>query len=204
VDVRRRLRRLRRRWDLAFAELYVNALDADRRGDAVPGPWRIAFDAAREQPDLPPLRHVLFGLNAHINFDRPQALLAVISPAGFDNPSVLRSRRANHGHVDAVLRARVGAEDDELNAVSTNSLIDRLLRPANRAATRRFLAEARAKVWRNALVLDRARRVGTDDYASKLAVLEEHATARVRDLTRPGPVLISLARKGFGVLMPGA
>jgi hypothetical protein len=133
VDVRRRLRRLRRRWDLAFAELYVNALDADRRGDAVPGPWRIAFDAAREQPDLPPLRHVLFGLNAHINFDRPQALLAVISPAGFDNPSVLRSRRANHGHVDAVLRARVGAEDDELNAVSTNSLIDRLLRPANRA-----------------------------------------------------------------------
>ena len=34
------------RWDLAFAKLYMDALDADRRGDAVPGPWRIAFDAA--------------------------------------------------------------------------------------------------------------------------------------------------------------
>src|SRR5262245_25974846 len=55
------------RWDVAFADLYVNALAADRRGETVSGPWRIAFDAAREQPDLPPLRHVLFGLNAHIN-----------------------------------------------------------------------------------------------------------------------------------------
>jgi hypothetical protein len=192
------------RWDVAFAELYVNALDADRRGEAVSGPWRIAFDAAREQPDLPPLRHVLFGLNAHINFDLPQALLAVISPADFDNPSVLRSRQADHRHVDAVLQARVGAEDDELNAITTSSLLDRLLRPANRAATRRFLAEARAKVWRNAVVLDRARRSGSDHFASELAVLEEQATARVRDLTRPGQVLINLARKGFGVLMPGA
>jgi hypothetical protein len=192
------------RWDLAFAELYVNALDADRRGDAVSGPWRIAFDAAREQPDVPPLRHVLFGLNAHINFDLPQALLAVISPAHFDDPNVLRSRQADHRHVDAVLQARVGAEDEELNAISTSSLLDRLLRPANRAATRRFLAEARAKVWRNAVVLDRARRSGSGDYASELAVLEELATARVRDLTRPGHVLISLARKGFGVVIPGA
>ncbi|HZD99915.1 MAG TPA: DUF5995 family protein [Micromonosporaceae bacterium] len=192
------------RWDLAFAELYVNALDADRRGGSVSGPWRVAFDAARNQPDLPPLRHVLFGLNAHINYDLPQALLAVISPADFDNPDVLQSRRADHRHVDVVLQARVGAEDDELNAVSTVTLLDRLLRPANRAATRRFLAEARAKVWRNAAVLDQGRRNGPARYASELAVLEDRSATRLRDLTRPGPVLISLARKGFGVLMPGA
>ncbi len=192
------------RWDVAFAELYVNALDADRRGDTVSGPWRVAFDAARNQPDLPPLRHVLFGLNAHINYDLPQALLAVISPADFDNADVLRSRQADHRHVDVVLQARVGAEDEELNAISTVTLLDRLLRPANRAATRRFLAEARAKVWRNAAVLDQARRNGPTRYVSELAVLEDRSTTRVRDLTRPGPVLIGLARKGFGVLIPGA
>jgi hypothetical protein len=103
-----------------------------------------------------------------------------------------------------VLQARVGAEDDELNAISTVTLLDRLLRPANRAASRRFLAEARAKVWRNAVVLDRARRTGSEIYAAALAVLEERSTQRVRDLTRPGQVLINLARNGFGVLLPSA
>jgi hypothetical protein len=192
------------RWDVAFADLYLDALDANRRGNAVSGPWRVAFDAARDQPDLPPLRHVLLGLNAHINYDLPQALLAVISPADFRDPRLLGSRQADHQHVDVVLRTRVGAEDDELNAVSRVTLLDRLLRPANRAATRQFLSEARAKVWRNAALLDRARRAGPSEYASALAVLERQSTARVRDLTRPGNVLIGLARHGFGVLMPGA
>ena len=191
-------------WDVAFANLYLDALDADRRGNAVSGPWRIAFDAARDQPDLPPLRHVLLGLNAHINYDLPQALLAVISPDDFDDPRLLGSRQADHRHIDVVLRKRVGAEDNELTAVSTVTLLDRLLRPANRAATRRFLGEARAKVWRNVVLLDRARRVAPSEYASALAVLEKQSTARVRDLTRSRNVLIGLARHGFGVLMPGA
>ena len=126
------------RWDLAFAKLYTDALDADRRRDAVPGPWRIAFDAARDQPDLPPLRHVLFGLNAHINYDLPQALVDVITPADFDSPAVRHAREEDHRHVDVVLQARVDAEDRELNAISRVTLLDRLLRPANRMASRRF------------------------------------------------------------------
>jgi hypothetical protein len=190
------------RWDLAFAKLYTAALDADQRGDAVPGPWRIAFGAAREQPDLPPLRHVLFGLNAHINFDLPQALLAVITSADFDDPAVRRSRQQDHEHIDVVLRERVGAEDSELNAISKVTLLDRLLRPANRMASRRFLAEARRKVWHNAAVLDQARRDGAQRYAATLSVLEALCADRVRDLTRPGPVLLTLARKGFGVTLP--
>jgi hypothetical protein len=193
-----------RRWDLAFAGLYLDALEADQRGTAVAGPWRVAFDAARRQPDLPPLRHVLFGLNAHINYDLPQALLAVISSADFDNPEALRRREADHRHLDSVLQARVGAEDDELGAVSTVTRLDRFLRPANRAATRRLLAEARAKVWRNAVTLDRARRAGAPEYASVLGELERRCAARVLDLTAPGPVLLTLARRGFGVLIPGS
>jgi hypothetical protein len=192
------------RWDLAFAELYLDALRADMRGGLVSGPWRVAFAAAREQADLPPLRHVLFGLNAHINYDLPQALLAVISSADFDDLAVLGGRAADHRHVDVVLQARIGAEDDELNAVSRVTALDRLLRPANRMASRLFLAEAREKVWRNAAILDRARRAGTEEYASTLAVLEDRCARRVRDLTGPGHVLLSLARKGFGVLLPGA
>src|SRR2546430_9557684 len=76
------------RWDIAFAELYLDALDADLPGAAVPAPWRIAFDTARTRPELPPLRHILLGMNAHINYDLPQALLAVITPEEFDDPAV--------------------------------------------------------------------------------------------------------------------
>lgn len=190
------------RWDVAFASLYLEALESDQRGAPVSGPWRIAFDAARSQPNLPPLRHVLFGLNAHINFDLPQALLAVVPPEDFDNPEVRRAREADHLHVDGVLQARVGAEDRELDAVSKVTLVDRLLRPANRMASRRFLAEARRKVWHNAVVLDQARRAGAERFTAKLAVLEDLCARRVLDLTKPGPVLISLARKGFGVVLP--
>ena len=187
------------RWDLAFAVLYVEALEADERGGAVSGPWREAFAA---RADLPPLRHVLFGLNAHINYDLPRALLEVITSAEFDDPALVARRQADHQHVDAVLQSRVGAEDAELSAVSRVSLLDRLLRPANQAASRRFLAEARAKVWRNAVALDRARR--ENRYEESRAELERRCAARVRDLTARGPVLLKLARRGFGVLLPDA
>jgi hypothetical protein len=79
--------------------------------------------------------------------------------------------------------------------------LDRLLAPANRAATKRFLAEARAKVWANTHVLARARREGQTGYAERLAELERLATARVADLTKPGQVLLELAARGFGVLL---
>jgi hypothetical protein len=190
------------RWDLAFADLYVDALTADLKGEPVPGPWRVAFDTARERPELPPLRHVLLGMNAHINYDLPQALIAVIRPAEFADPAIRQARARDHTHVDTVLIARVGAEDAERRATSQLSLLDRLLAPANRASTRRLLAEARAKVWRNTAVLDRARRDGPERYAAMLGELEALCTAKLVELTAPGQVLLKLAVRGFGVLLP--
>jgi hypothetical protein len=190
------------RWDLAFADLYLDALDADLRGEPVSAPWRIAFDTARDQPDLPVLRHVLIGMNAHINYDLPQSLLAVVSPAEFDDAPLLAGRAADHRHVDEVLLARVGAEDAEIGAQSRRRPLDRLLTPLNRASTRRLLVEARGKVWRNTIELDAARRQGPQEYAARLAELETLAAARLTDLVEPGQVLLKLARRGFGVLLP--
>jgi Family of unknown function (DUF5995) len=193
------------RWDLVFAGFYLRALAADLTGEPVPAPWRVTFEVARDRAELPALRHVLLGMNAHINFDLPQALVAVISPAEFDDPMIRAARAADHRHVDEVLQARVGAEDSRTDAAGTRRrLVDRLLGPANRAATRRFLVEARAKVWRNAAVLDGARRAGSDEYAATLARLERLCAARLTDLVAPGQVLLTLARRGFGVLLPEA
>jgi hypothetical protein len=192
------------RWDVAFARLYLDALDADRRGEPVPEPWTVAFRVAAVQPDLPAVRHVLLGMNAHINYDLPQALLAVITDAEFGDPQVRARREADHRRIDEVLSIRVGAEDAELQQTEPAATWqDRVLQPLNRMATRRFLRESREKVWANAQELSKARAAGPDSYASRLAELEKLSGARVADLERPGPVLLRLAVRGFGVRLAG-
>ena len=192
------------RWDVAFAGLYLDAVEDAQAGRHPPEPWAVAF-GARDRDDLPPLRHVLLGMNAHINYDLAQSLLAVISEPEFDDPGLLADRHADHEHIDQVLVSRVGAEDTELEAAGgPRSRTDRLLQPLNRLATKRFLRESRAKVWANTRLLDTARRAGPDAYRSRLAQLEQLAADRVADLMAPGQVVLKLAVRGFGVRLPGA
>lgn len=188
------------RWDVAFASLYLVALraESDEPGSA-PRPWRLAFAAP---PELPALRHVLLGMNAHINYDLPQALLAVIDDADFADPGVLGRRETDHERIDGVLSGRVSAENRQLAAVTTLSILDRLLGPLNKAASRRFLREARHKVWLNTRELQQARTQGPERYAARLAELEVLSAAKIADLLAPGQVLLRLAVSGFGVVLP--
>jgi hypothetical protein len=189
------------RWDVAFAGLYLDALETATAGRLPALPWQVAFSAPR---DLPALRHVLLGMNAHINFDLPQAIVAVITDSEFDDAAVLARRKADHGTVDRVLASRVAAEEAELVKISgPGPLLDRMLRPVSRLGTQRFLRESREKVWANAVVLSRARRQDPARYAATLAELEELSAAKVAALTAPGQVLLRLATTGFGVRLRG-
>lgn len=187
------------RWDVAFAGLYLAALDAELSGQKASRPWRLAFATP---PDLPPLRHVLLGINAHVNYDLPQALLAVISDDDFANPLLMDRRRRDHERIDRVLASRVSAEDDELTAAGGASLLDRVLTPLNRLGSKRFLREARQKVWHNTLELQASRLAGPDEYAARLAELELLSAAKIADLLQPGQVILRLAIAGFGVTLP--
>jgi hypothetical protein len=163
----------------------------------------VAFGAAAAARRLPDLRLILLGMNAHINYDLPRALLAVISDAEFADPAVIARREADHTRIDEVLASRVGAEDAEL-AAAGRSFTDTVLQPLNRLATKRLLRESRRKVWANAVALSASRRDGHRGLAGaehqrQLAELEELSAARVADLMRPGPVLLRLAAGGFGV-----
>jgi hypothetical protein len=189
-------------WDVAFADLYLEALDADLAGGhGVSRPWRLAFAVPQ---DLPALRNVLVGINAHINYDLPQALLAVISDDDFTDPVLLAKRRRDHERIDGVLSGRVAAEDSEISARTAKSVLDRVLTPLNRRASARFLREARQKVWHNAGELQVARLAGPQAYAARLAELEVLSAARIADLLAPGQVLLRLAVAGFGVTLPPA
>ena len=188
-------------WDVDFAGLYLDALEASRRDPATaPAPWRRAFGAA---PTLRPEGHVLLGVNAHINFDLPQSLVRVIPTEEFADPAALARRQRDHERIDGVLASRVAGEDVELQrAGDPRTWLDRLLTPANHLATRIFLRESRRKVWANTTVLHRARLAGDWEYRRRLAELETLSDGRVADLLRPGPVLLRLAVRGFGVSLP--
>jgi Family of unknown function (DUF5995) len=187
------------RWDVVFAGFYLDALEAHRRDGPAPGPWAVAFGAGGT---VPPLRHVLLGMNAHINYDLPQALLAVISDAEFGDATLMARREADHRHIDRVLAAVVDRAAAVPETAGRRSLPGRLLAPANHLAAKRFLVEARAKVWGNARALARARQHGEAAYQARRAELERLATGRVADLVRPGPVLLRLATRGFGITLP--
>jgi len=189
-------------WDVAFANLYLDAVEAWEAGRPPPGPWVAAFEAARKGSRLPPLRHLLLGMNSHINYDLPQSLLAVITDDEFDDDVVVARRAADHALMDQILVDRVKPEDDELAKVEEpgdRTWLDRALTPFNRAGTKRFLKESRTKVWRNAKLLSRARRQGPDALATRIAELDRLSEARIADLRVPGQVLLKLSVKGFGV-----
>jgi hypothetical protein len=195
------------RWDIAFADLYLDALEEWNAKGSAPGPWRIAFEAANATPRVPPIRHLLLGMNAHINYDLPQALILVITDHQFDDPALVERRSRDHERIDAILSSRVAAEDGELRKMEQpgdRTLLDHLLTPFNRAGSKRFLREARGKVWRNAKALSLARRQGLEPLGDRLRELEALSADRVADLRRPGQVLLRLTRDGFGVLLPGA
>ncbi len=191
------------RWDIAFANLYLDAVEAWEAGRPPPGPWSAAFGVTREGPRLPPLRHLLLGMNAHINYDLPQSFLAVMSDHEFDDDAIVASRAADHAVMDQLLVDRVKAEDIELTKVEEpgdRTWLDRALTPLNQAGTKRFLKESRRKVWRNARLLSRARRrQGPDALATRVIELDRLSEARIADLRVPGQVLIKASVKGFGV-----
>jgi hypothetical protein len=188
------------RWDVAFADLYLEALEQLQAGEQTSQPWAIAFGA---RPGLPVLNRLLLGMNAHINYDLPQALLAVITDEEFDDRELIGRREADHKAIDDILASRVSAEGDEMVAsYGPGSLLDRLLKPFNQSGTRRFLREARQKVWANAISLSQARRTGAVAYAAQLAELEELSAAKVTELQAPGQILLKLAVTGFGVRLP--
>ena len=145
---------------------------------------------------------MLLGVNAHINYDLPQALLAVITDDEFADTALLDPRRRDHERIDGILAGRVAAEDMEISSHSARSLVDRTLRPLNRWASRRFLKEAREKVWSNTVALSHARVRGPDAYRARLAELEVLSSAKINDLVAPGQVLLRLAVAGFGVRLP--
>ena len=192
------------RWTAAFAGMYLDALRDWTEGVPVARPWQLAFGA---RPDVPPLQHLLIGLNAHLNFDLPQSLLAVVPEVELDDPALQAAREDDFRRIDALVVHRVPEEYRYLRSVGgplREEILARLLYPLNLRASRSWLVAARASVWRNALLIAGSRQEGTTELGQRLADLDVLCAAKVAELLRPGPVLLRLTVTGFGVDLPTA
>jgi Family of unknown function (DUF5995) len=85
--------------DAVFAAFYLRAYDDYQAGrlSAVPGAWRVAFDAARDRA-VSASGNIFLGMSAHINRDLPYVLegIGLVKPDG-------SSRKADHDKVNEFL-----------------------------------------------------------------------------------------------------
>jgi hypothetical protein len=67
--------------DVRFARFYFDAIQTSLTGQATPGCWQTLFDQ-RNQPMIARIQFAMAGMNAHINHDLPQAIVAICQAAG--------------------------------------------------------------------------------------------------------------------------
>ena len=67
--------------DVQFARLYFSALKSSLSGQAAPGCWQVLFDS-RNQDTTARIQFALAGINAHINRDLPEAIVATCQATG--------------------------------------------------------------------------------------------------------------------------
>jgi hypothetical protein len=67
--------------DVQFARLYFGALESALSGQPTPGCWQALFER-RNQTALARIQCALAGINAHINHDLPQAIVATCQVTG--------------------------------------------------------------------------------------------------------------------------
>jgi hypothetical protein len=126
----------------------------------------------------------------------------VITAEEFDDQELIARRREDHNRIGQILVARVPEEDKELLKVERpgdRTLLDRLLTPFNQAGTKRFLREARQKVWRNAPLMNQVRRTGPDARAARVRGWSGSPKPAWPTCGRRGQVLLRLAVRGVGV-----
>jgi hypothetical protein len=141
-----------RRYTVAFANLYREALDAYGAGRPVPRSWRIAFDTAVEGSALV-TQDLLLGINAHVNHDLALALEHV----GIDPDRA--GRLVDHTAVNEVMRALTDDEGARVSALYARGLtaIDDCAGTLDESISNFSLVIARANAWEAAVALANAR-----------------------------------------------
>ena len=146
------------RLDVVFANLFFAAVDGwGSNPRAMPRSWTVLF-ARRTDRDIAPLQFALGGMNAHINHDLPQAVVATcrdLRTAPGEPP-----HEADYDKVNVVL----GELDDTIRQSFETGIIlelDRQFAGLEDVVSNFSISAAREVAWANALTLWHLRREET-------------------------------------------
>jgi len=136
--------------DVEFAGFYFNAVRNFLSGVAAPGCWQAMF-ALRNQPAIARIQFALAGMNAHINHDLPQALVATCKAAGI-GPQHGTAQYIDFTAINSTLDSLIDAAKAALGV----RLLGEVLPPANRiedTLAAWSVSAARESAWNNAELL---------------------------------------------------
>lgn len=139
-----------------FAGYYFLALEAYERDAATaPAVWRQTFDLARD-PATSVIHNLLFGVNAHINFDLVLAIGDLLGPEVADlTPQQLVLRRADHDLVNEILAASIDTVQEQVvdEYLPGMRVVDLALGPLDEHVVAQLIVRWRDGVWHNVLEL---------------------------------------------------
>ena len=137
------------RFDVAFANLYFDAVNAAAGQSTVPLAWRPLFER-RGETGIEPIQFALAGMNAHINHDLPMAVVATC--VDLATTPTAGTHLADYQKVDGLLDAAEQSVRQSFES-STELAVDRHLQAVEDLVCNWTINSARDLAWGNALLL---------------------------------------------------
>ena len=165
------------RLDVVFANRYFAAVSAAQTGAKVPRAWE-ALLARRHEPRIEPIQFALAGMNAHINFDLPQAVVATCTEQAKQPETPLL--HTDYQKVDTLL----DEADQQVRESFEHGVVldvDRDLAPVENVVASWSIRDARDAAWVRTRVIWQMRGDPTleRDYLDSLDVLVAAAGAGI-------------------------
>ena len=133
--------------DVEFARFYFTALASSLSGAATPGCWQALF-TQRDQPMIARIQFALAGMNAHINHDLPQAVVATCRASNL-TPAHGIAQYSDYTALNATLDSLIDAAKAALNVRLLGDALPPASHIENTIAAWNVSA-AREAAWNNA------------------------------------------------------
>lgn len=159
------------KFDVHFANKYLDAYSDYHAGQPVCSPWKTAFDAGNEKLTI--LQHIILGMNAHINYDLGMAA------AEFTAGSPIESMKKDFMLVNDILASLVDELQVKVGRVSRLMFLLDWFGKRNDEAVMNFSMEkARQQAWNFGVSLSvlselekKAKMNEVDDLISRLGAI---------------------------------
>ena len=173
------------RLDVVFANRYLDAYDAYRRGEPTTLSWKLALDTTSHRWPIV-LQHLLLGINAHINLDL--GIAAAQTSPGASLPSL----EEDFIGINGILAAMVDGVQDELGQVwPLMRVLDWVGGRTDEHVVHFSMEKARAAAWG---VANELANLDATAQATRIVTIDRDVEGLGRRVRYPGPLLSTVSK----------